>query len=336
MSATLLAGTASHPNRLALRLAILVAAAALAALALTLLSLLIGPTAAPPPRSPFGIGFREALPAATGLGGWLLAMQSSFSRSLQGAIGLIRDGGGWGPMLLLGFSYGVLHAAGPGHGKAVIAAYIVAGERVLARGIGLSLAAALLQAFVAITIVGIGTLMLGATAAAMTRAGSLIETVSFALVAVLGLVMTWRKAGRLAGLIGGAPASACAPGCRHAHLDDVSRLERLRTWREHAAIIVAAGSRPCAGAVLLLVLALSQNIPAAGIVAVLAMALGTALTTAALATLAVFAKGFALHLAGGRGGAGALAVSGLEVLAGAFVLVLGLAMLAGLSTASGG
>jgi ABC-type nickel/cobalt efflux system permease component RcnA len=336
VSAVTLAGAASRPTRLALRIAIFAAAAALAALALAGLSLLTGPAAAPPPRSPFGIGFREAQPAATGLGGWLLAMQASFSRSLQAAIGLIRDGGGWEPMLLLGFSYGVLHAAGPGHGKAVIAAYIVAGERVLARGIGLSLAAALLQAFVAITIVGVGTLALGATAAAMTRAGTLIETVSFALVAALGLAMTWRKAGRLVGLIGGTPTAACAPGCAHGHLDDVSRLERLRTWREHAAVIVAAGSRPCAGAVLLLVLALSQNVLAAGIVAVLAMALGTALTTALLATLAVFAKGLALRLAGGRGGAGALAVGGLEVLAGAVVLVLGLAMLSGLSAVSGG
>ncbi|EHP71481.1 putative high-affinity nickel-transporter, partial [Methylorubrum extorquens DSM 13060] len=67
-----------------------------------------------------------------------------------------------------------------------------------------------------------------------------------------------------------------------------------------------------------------------------AMALGTAITTGALASLAVFAKALALRLAGGRRQAGALAVGGLELLAGAVVLVLGLAMLSGLASGLGG
>ena len=71
--------------------------------------------------------------------------------------------------------------------------------------------------------------------------------------------------------------------------------------------------------------------PAAGGLAVLAMALGTALTTSALACLAVFAKRAALRLAGGRGRAGLLALGGLELVAAAFVLVLGAAMLSGLA-----
>jgi len=66
------------------------------------------------------------------------------------------------------------------------------------------------------------------------------------------------------------------------------------------------------------------------------MALGTALTTGGLASLAVFAKALALRLAGGRGQTGARLVGGLELLAGAFVLVLGLAMLSGLAFGGGG
>ena len=289
--------------------------------------------AAMPPRSPFGIGFREAAPSATGFGGWLLAVQASFSRSLQGAVADLKGGGGWWPLATLGFVYGVFHAAGPGHGKAVIAGYLVAGERVLRRGFGLSFAAAMLQACVAVAIVGIGRLVLGATAAGMTRAGTVIETVSFALVALLGLGLTWRKAGRLAAL--GSPA-ACGPGCGHGYLADARAIEALGTWRERAGVVLAAGTRPCAGAVLILVFAFAQGMPAAGILAAFAMALGTALTTSALASLAVFAKGAALRLAGGRGQAGTLAVGALELVAGAFVAVLGLALLLGLALDAGG
>jgi ABC-type nickel/cobalt efflux system permease component RcnA len=325
------------PSLLGRRLVLAVGATVLAAGLLTGLMLALGPdVAAPPPRSPFGIGFREAAPAASGLGGWILALQSSFSRSLQAALQGIKAGGGWGPMLLLGFSYGIFHAAGPGHGKAVIAGYIVAGERALARGFSLSFAAALLQALVAVAIVGIGSLLLRTTAASMTRAGTVIETVSFALVAGLGLAITWRKAGRLAALGRDVPANACGPACGHVHLSDGAALARLGTWRERAGVVLAAGSRPCAGAVLILVFAASQNMIWAGIAATFAMALGTALTTGALASLAVFAKALALRLAGGRGEAGTRAVAGLELLAGAFVLVLGAAMLTGLAFASGG
>ena len=60
------------------------------------------------------------------------------------------------------------------------------------------------------------------------------------------------------------------------------------------------------------------------------MTLGTALTTGAIAALTVFAKRAALSLAGGRGAAGALAVAGLELVAGAFVFVLGASLLAGM------
>jgi ABC-type nickel/cobalt efflux system permease component RcnA len=328
--------TAPH-RRLGLRIGLALMAMAVAAAILSLLAWLIAPgLAAPAPRSPFGIGFREAAPSATGIGGWLLAVQSSFSRSLQTALSALKQGGGWWPLVFLGFVYGVFHAAGPGHGKAVIAGYIVAGERTLRRGFGLSFAAALLQACVAIGIVGIGVLLLNATAAGMTRAGTLIETVSFALVALLGAAVTWRKAGRLAALLSADQAAACGPDCGHVHLTDARAVERLDSWRERLGVVLAAGTRPCAGAVLILVFSASQGLLAAGIAATFAMALGTALTTGALASLAVFAKALALRLAGGRGNAGEIAVGGLELAAASFVMVLGAAMLGGLAIGIGG
>ena len=333
MSVGLGLAQAAPASRLPQRLALMAVAVALAALLVALLAWLIAPgIAAPPPRSPFGIGFREAAPAATGLGGLILSLQSSFARAMNAAVTALKGGGDWTPLIGLAFAYGVFHAAGPGHGKTVIAGYILAGERAFRLGCALSACAALLQAAVAMALVGVGSLVLNATAATMTRAGTFIETASFALVAAAGLALTWRKAGHLAA--GQMPGGACGPDC--AHMPAAERVDSARSWRARAGIVLAAGSRPCAGAVLVLVFAMAQGVPLAGILAVLAMAAGTALTTTALAALAVFAKRAALALAGGRGQAGAMAVGGLELLSAAFVLVLGVAMLAGLATGVGG
>lgn len=63
---------------------------------------------------------------------------------------------------------------------------------------------------------------------------------------------------------------------------------------------LAVGIRPCSGAIIVLVFALSQNLLLVGIGLVLLMALGTFLTVSALAALAVFAKDMALRFASGE------------------------------------
>jgi len=330
------AATGSIPRRLAFA----AAAIGLAAGAALLASWALAPAAPPPPvRHPFGAGMREVAPAASGLGGYILAVQGNFYRSLQAAVLALKDNGGafW-PLVALGLAYGAFHAAGPGHGKAVISAYLVANERALRKGFALSFAAALVQAAVAILLIGIMAVALQATSAAIGRVASTVELASFALVALVGLVLTWRKAGKLAGTVALArdPAAPVAgETCDHAHLPPPEALDRLTRWRELAGVVLAAGSRPCSGAIVILVFALAQGVFAAGIASTLAMALGTALTTGALATVAVFAKGLALRLAGGRGTAGAVIVAGLELLAAAFVLVLGGSLLLGLWSTAG-
>ena len=94
-------------------------------------------------------------------------------------------------------------------------------------------------------------------------------------------------------------------------------------------VVLAAGVRPCVGAIVILVFASAGGLVAAGIAATFAMALGTALTTGAIATLAVFGKRLALRLAGGSGTTGTLVVAGLELCAAAFLLVAGIALLIG-------
>ena len=321
-------GLGSAPHDGGLKVIITLAALAAIGSVILLLAWWLAPAApSPPARNPFGVGPREAAPAANGLGTMILAYQAGFYRELTATLKLLKDSAAALPVLLwLGFAYGVVHAAGPGHGKAVISAYILADDRAaIWRGFSLSLAAALVQAFVAIALVGVFTLVLNATARSMNAATRWVEIVSFAAMALIGLAILWRKAGVLVAAWRGDMA-ACAPGCAHdAALPEL----HARPFRETAGVVLAAGIRPCAGAIIVLVFAASQGIIWAGVAATLAMAMGTALTTGALALLAVGMKNVALSLAGGRGNRAAVVIRGLECLAAAIVAVLGAFLLFG-------
>jgi nickel/cobalt transporter (NicO) family protein len=314
------------------RLGLMLAAVAIIAAVMGLVGLWLGPLSKPPPRNPFGMGLREATPSGS-LGAWILSVQSGFYGSLQAGVREMKENGSTlFSLLLVGFAYGVFHAAGPGHGKGVISAYLVADEKALRKGFALSLAAALVQALVAIGIVAIVSLALRATASTMNKLALNVELASFIAVALLGAVITWRKAGKVLGVMALArnPYAAVEENCDHVHMPPPEELSRLTRWRDMAGVAIAAGIRPCAGALIVLVFALSQGLFAAGIAATFAMALGTALTTGAIAALAVFFKAMALRVAGGRGASGAIAIAGLELLAAAFVLVLGASLLYGL------
>jgi nickel/cobalt transporter (NicO) family protein len=314
------------------RLGLMLAAVAIIAAVMGLVGLWLGPLSKPPPRNPFGMGLREATPSGS-LGAWIMSVQSGFYGSLQAGVREMKENGSaLFSLLLVGFAYGVFHAAGPGHGKGVISAYLVADEKALRKGFALSLAAALVQALVAIGIVAIVSLALRATASTMNKLALNVELASFIAVALLGAVITWRKAGKVLGVMALArnPYAAVEENCDHVHMPPPEELSRLTRWRDMAGVAIAAGIRPCAGALIVLVFALSQGLFAAGIAATFAMALGTALTTGAIAALAVFFKAMALRVAGGRGASGAIAIAGLELLAAAFVLVLGASLLYGL------
>ena len=349
-------------------------------------ALLLAEPALAQAKNPFSVGISEGGGPSTGLMGWILSQQGFFERSLSAAVRASRTDAGALPWLAgLSFVYGVLHAAGPGHGKAVLASYMVANARALRRGIALSFLAALLQAAVAVALVGLLSLVFRATATGMRQGAALIETVSYVGVAGLGLWLTWRKGAAVLAawrarpraapapfaLAFAAPeapaprayrlgAPACAahetpvgrsafactaeagaaphlhgPGCGHFHAPDPALLGEGFSWREAISTVVAAGARPCSGAILVLVFALAQGIFLAGVGATVVMALGTAITTAALAATAVLAKGVALRLAGADAGRGALVARGLELLAALLVLAVGVSLLFGVGPLQG-
>ena len=107
-------------------------------------------------QNPFGGPRPPAEPQVGGIIGWILAKQSEFYREMSSTIRAAKsDGSAVWTLLGISFAYGIFHAAGPGHGKAVISSYLVANEETARRGIVLSFASALLQALVAVALVAV-------------------------------------------------------------------------------------------------------------------------------------------------------------------------------------
>ncbi len=147
--------------------------------------------------TPFGGAAPKSAPPAassTGLVGWIMVKQAEFYKGLSGAIRAARtDNSALWVLFGLSFAYGVFHAAGPGHGKAVISSYVVANRETWWRGVVLSFASAMVQAAVAVAIVGIAAVLLNATAATMRTTVYWIEVVSYSLIIAIGLRLVWVK-----------------------------------------------------------------------------------------------------------------------------------------------
>lgn len=315
------------------RVASAVVATAVVGLGLATIAYLVfatGLLTTPAPRNPFVTGAAGYAPTMSGVSGIILIVQAQFYGALTAAIQALKaDGVGLLSLATIGFLYGIFHAAGPGHGKGVISGYIVASRGSILQGLALSLAAALLQAVVAIVVVGVFALALNASAATIDAAARHIEMASFAAVAGMGAILLWTKSGEFVRL-----TADIYYGLHRS--DDGLAFKRMphrdsaRNWRVLIGVILAAGIRPCSGAIILLVFSLSQDLFAAGVMGALAMAVGTWITTGTLASLTVVAKSMVHHLTAKRGTAGPIAFASFELLAAAFVLLLGSMLFAGI------
>lgn len=337
-----------------------------------------------PQKSPFGVPLAPGQSTAASpqkversflgdIWSYVLAQQQRINRELAGAVRQMKTGNVLDATLLLAFlsfTYGVLHAAGPGHGKAVISSYVLANEKTVRRGIMLSFLSAFIQALSAIAIVGVLAIALNATSLQITATEKWIETISWGFVALVGL---WLLYGQINALLkrraaagvavpvhehhhGHAPAHAgCGCGhdhghshahahthdhahahgahdhvhhadgscCNHAHIPDPTELQGPLSWKKALAIALSVGIRPCTGAILVMIFAMSQGLLIAGVFATFAMAFGTAITVSTLASLAVGSRELAQRLAGGESRFAATVAAGAGLLGSTLVFLMG-------------
>jgi len=283
---------------------------------------------------------------------WIMTAQAELHQQLATAMRVVAQQGWAATWPLIGISllYGVFHAAGPGHGKAVIATYLGTSRTRLRRGLLLSIASALVQGIVAVLLVEVVVGMLGYSLRRTQGTAGQLENLSFALVAVLGAVLAlrsakalyrrWREPRRVTGGLfasGGKMQAYCAD-CGGPHRLTGEHMDHALSWRTGLPIVLAIGMRPCTGAILVLLVAHSLGLRWAGIAAVLAMSVGTAATVSLLATAAVSLRQGVLRIFRPQTGSGHRAGMIFEVLGlagGAGIGLMGIGLLhQGLKVAS--
>jgi nickel/cobalt exporter len=278
-----------------------------------------------------GLGFLWLTGALDGLARWLAVSQRGAQDQLAGAIRALRAGeaGALGAFWAICFGYGVLHAAGPGHGKLIIGGYGVARQVPVGRLAGLALASSLAQAAVAVGLVYALVAVLGLTRGAVeTAAEDWVTPIGHAMIAGLGLWLVWRGIGGLrrmaaADSLSHGPVAASVghgheshghhhvhdhhhdhhhghdhhhdhhvhgPDCGHAHGPTIEQAAGVRSFRDGLALIAGIALRPCSGALFVLILTWQLGIAMAGVIGAFVMGLGTASVTVAVAAMAVWAR----------------------------------------------
>jgi len=241
----------------------------------------------------------------------------------------------------LSFVYGVFHAIGPGHGKAVIMTYVGTQEATAKKGAALSFAAALLQAIVAIILVSVIGRVLELSFSQVKTLGEQLTLVGYGLVMSLGLfifvkaVLVLIKAKKKAHTHEPHHSHEHEHEHEHEHHHDhhdhshhshndhshhdhthhehgahcgcshsvaPEDLSNDAPWYQHLTLIFSMGLRPCSGALIVLTYAYLVNAFTFGIIATIAMGVGTGISIAAIAVGTVFARSFFERLASSGNG----------------------------------
>ena len=236
---------------------------------------------------------------------WVREQQQAYYGSISGTLRQIKTSSPYAAawtLMFLSFGYGIFHAAGPGHGKTVISAWLLATENELKRGIVIAFLSSVIQALVAILLVSVLLLLVASAGSTARDVAGFLESASYAMIGAMGLYLIW---------------TALRPKahhdhehhdhhhhdhvhdehCGHAHVAEAKQVRGQWSLTKAFSLAFAVGIRPCTGAILVLILANALGIYWAGVASTLVMAIGTFLTVSAIAAIAVYSKKLAMRLA---------------------------------------
>jgi len=216
------------------------------------------------------------------------------------------------PLIFLAFSYGMLHAAGPGHGKAVAVSYLISSGKSLGRGILFGNMVAFFHGLSAVCLVLVlRHILQKRVSGSLESVSHTTQIISYSLIALMGGVLLLRSI--LAWHRGNRASETTRPAeDRH---------------RGPLATALAVGMIPCPGVVLVMLFSLSMNMPGLGLLLGFSMTTGMALTISAIVGLAVLGRHLTLESVRNREKLSHIIEPLLETLAALMVMLLGLTFL---------
>jgi ABC-type nickel/cobalt efflux system permease component RcnA len=213
------------------------------------------------------------------IGDW----QQQLNQKIAALIREARERGSIQPLLSLiaiAFIYGVLHAAGPGHGKAVATSYLLSRGRKLSGGILLGNSIAFFHGVSGVVLVlAVHFVLKSGISGSLESVTRTTQLISYGLIVLLGAVLltkslfSWRS----------------KPGNEGSYQTHASEEKRMAPL----AMALAVGLVPCPGVVLVMLFCLSLNAVGLGLVLAFFLILGMAMTISAVGVAGLAGKNLA-------------------------------------------
>jgi nickel/cobalt transporter (NicO) family protein len=218
-------------------------------------------------------------------------------------------------LFVIAFSYGILHAAGPGHGKAVAASYIISQKRKVIDSLLFANMIAFFHGFSGMLLVLIIYFVLNSSVSGtLLDVSRITQIISYSLILLLGTVLLTKNI-----------YSWFLRTIIDRRYPDV-----YTRGRKIGSLVTAfvVGMVPCPGVVLVMLFSLSLDMIGLGFLLALSMTLGMAVTISAVVVIGTIGKNFALGALQRRRDLAGVVGQIIETVAALIIMTLGALFLA--------
>ena len=208
-------------------------------------------------------------------------LQRDLHQNLSDKIKLVKETGSLSAvfsLILIAFLYGIIHSAGPGHNKAIVASYLLARGKSLSEGVFVGSVVAIFHgaAGVASVLILHYVMRVALLSTSMDEVSRITQIVSFSLISLVGLFSLLIKINAL----------FRRTGSKRTSDPYISRRED----RGPLLMGVVMGLIPCPGVVLLMLFALSMDMIGLGILLSAFLTLGMVVTISVISFIIVLGK----------------------------------------------
>jgi ABC-type nickel/cobalt efflux system permease component RcnA len=179
-------------------------------------------------------------------------------------------------VLVIAFGYGLIHAAGPGHGKAVAMSYILSRSPSIPAGLLFGFLVAMVHGLSgAVCVLALHFILQASVSGTVTSVSQVTQAVSFGLLALLGFGLLLKNGWSLLRRFWSKPAQ---------------RSETTRAKKGLVPWAIAVGLVPCPGVVMIMLFCLSMGVLALGLMLAASVSLGMAATLSCVVIAVVTGK----------------------------------------------